>query len=297
MATATSSGDALTYCCHSARRPGRTCSSVRCWPSSCSERRRSLRTTPIIAKDRPMRSAVFATLLCPFLAASALAQSLGQPLEAQLEQAQAEQASAEAETARLEKESSQARGEADRLHAEQAAAAQAIDAAEARISAANVRLRLAAAYVAAHQQQLARQQQPVSSLVAGLATMAQRPPLLVLADRGGTDELVKVRLLLDATLPVIRARTARLSSELAQGQRLQQAALAARAELTKSRNNLSLRRQRFAELEQRSLQQALASSGQALGSSDVALAAGESVEKLRGEQTNSQSIRRVADQL
>jgi len=244
-----------------------------------------------------MRSAVFATLLCPFLAASALAQSLGQPLEAQLEQAQAEQASAEAETARLEKESSQARGEADRLHAGQAAEAQAIDAAEARISAANVRLRLAAAYVAAHQQQLARQQQPVSSLVAGLATMAQRPPLLVLADRGGTDELVKVRLLLDATLPVIRARTARLSSELAQGQRLQQAALAARAELTKSRNNLSLRRQRFAELEQRSLQQALASSGQALGSSDVALAAGESVEKLRGEQTNSQSIRRVADQL
>jgi len=244
-----------------------------------------------------MRSAVFATLLCPFLAASALAQSLGQPLEAQLEQAQAEQASAEAETARLEKESSQARGEADRLHAEQAAAAQAIDAAEARISAANVRLRLAAAYVAAHQQQLARQQQPVSSLVAGLATMAQRPPLLVLADRGGTDELVKVRLLLDATLPVIRARTARLSSELAQGQRLQQAALAARAELTKSRNNLSLRRQRFAELEQRSLQQALASSGKALASSDVALAAGESVEKLRGEQTNSQSIRRVADQL
>ena len=41
--------------------------------------------------------------------------------------------------------------------------------------------------------------------------------LLVLADRGGTDELVKVRLLLDATLPVIRSRTGRLSAELAQG--------------------------------------------------------------------------------
>ncbi len=244
-----------------------------------------------------MRSAAFAILLCPLLTASALAQSLSQPLDAQLKQAQEEQASAEAETTRLEKAASEARGEADRLHAEQAAAAQAIDAAEARISAANAQLRIAAAYVAAHQRQLAEQQQPVSSLVAGLATMAQRPPLLVLADRGGTDELVKVRLLLDATLPVIRARTARLSAELDQGERLQQAALAARAELAKSRDNLSARRQRFAELEQRSLRQALASSGQALGSSDVAMAAGESVEKLRGEQSNSQSIRRIADQL
>lgn len=244
-----------------------------------------------------MRGAAFALLLCPLLTASAVAQSLGQPLDAQLRQAQAEQAAAEAQTVRLEKAASQARGEADHLHAEQAAAAQAIDAAEARISAANTRLRLAAAYVAAHQQQLANQQQPVSSLLVGLATMARRPPLLVLADRGGTDELVKVRLLLDSTLPVIRARTGRLSAELAEGQRLQQAALAARTELAKSRDNLAARRQRFAALEQQSLQRALASGGQALSSGDVAMAASEDVEQLRGEQSGSQSIRRVADQL
>ena len=76
---------------------------------------------------------------------------------------------------------------------------------EARISAADARLQLVSAYVAAHQQQLAAEQQPVSSLLAVSPPWRERPPLLVLADRGGTDELVEVRLLLDSTLPVIRS--------------------------------------------------------------------------------------------
>lgn len=244
-----------------------------------------------------MRGAAFALVLCPLLAASALAQDGGLPLDVALKQALSDQASAEAETAKLEKAASQARTEADRLHGEQVAAAQAIDAAEARISAANARLQLASAYVAAHQRQLAAQQQPVSSLLAGLASMARRPPLLVLADRGGTDELVEVRLLLDSTLPVIRSRTARLSAQLVQGQRLQQASFAARAELANSRGELVARRQRYAVLEQKAVQRALASGGQALGSSDVAMSAQEDVERLRGEQANNQSIRRVAEQL
>ena len=244
-----------------------------------------------------MRALALALALCPLLAASAVAQGGGQPLDTALKAALAEQANADAETNRLEQAAAKAQNEAGRLHAQQAAAAQAIQAAEARISAANARLQLASAYVAAHRQQLANQQQPVSSLLAGLATMARRPPLLVLADRGGTDELVKVRLLLNATLPVIRARTGRLSAELAQGERLKQSALAARSELARSRDNLAARQQTYAALEQKAVQQALASQGQALGTSDVALAASENVERLRGEQANSQSIRAVAFQL
>jgi septal ring factor EnvC (AmiA/AmiB activator) len=236
-------------------------------------------------------------LLCPLLAASALAQDAGVPLDQALKSAEAEQVSADAEAARLERAAAAARTEADRSHAEQAAAAQAIDAAEARISAANARVQLASAYVAAHQQQLAAQQQPVSSLLAGLAMMARRPPLLVLADQGGTDELVKVRLLLDSTLPVIRSRTEHLSGEIAQGQRLRQAALAAKTELARSRDNLVTRQQRFAALERRAMEQALAAGGQALGASDIAMASGENVEHLRAEQSGSQSIRAVASQL
>jgi septal ring factor EnvC (AmiA/AmiB activator) len=198
---------------------------------------------------------------------------------------------------RLERAAASAQTEAARLHAQQAAAAQAIDAAEARISAASARLQLASAYVAAHRRQLATEQLPVSSLLAGLATMARRPPLLVLADQGGTDELVKVRLLLDSTVPVIRNRTSRLSAELLQGQRLEQLAFAARTELARSRDNLTVRRQNYAALEQKAVQEALASEGQALTTGDVALAAGENLERLRGEQSNGQSIRGVAARL
>ena len=244
-----------------------------------------------------MRRLIFVLALCPLLAASALAQGQGEPLHEAVKRAEAERATAEAQAARLDRAASRAKNEADRLHAEQAAAAQGIEAAEASISAANARLRLASALVAAHRQRLATEQRPVSSLLAGLATMAQRPPLLVLADRGGTDELVKVRLLLDATLPVIRSRTTRLSAQLSEGQRLQQAAMDARSQLGKSRDELITRRNRFASLERKALQQALSTGGQALGAGDVALSAAENVERLRGQQADTQSIRRVASQL
>src|SRR6478736_4480437 len=196
-----------------------------------------------------MRRLALALLLCPLVTASAVAQEGGMPLDAALKSALAEQSSADAETARLEQTAAKARTEADRLHAQQAAAAQAIEAAEARIGAANARLQLASAYVAAHRQQLAAEQQPVSSLLAGLATMARRPPLLVLADEGGTDELVKVRLLLKATLPVIRSRTANLSAQLGEGQRLRANAFTARAELVRSRDGLVRKRQQYTLLE------------------------------------------------
>ena len=97
--------------------------------------------------------------------------------------------------------------------------------------------------------------------------------------------------------PAIRARTGKLSVELAEGQRLRQATAAAREELTASRQALVERRARFAELEQRAQQEALAIGGQALSAGDVALAAGEDVERLGDAQANSQAIRSVAQQL
>jgi septal ring factor EnvC (AmiA/AmiB activator) len=244
-----------------------------------------------------MRRSAFVLLLAPLVAASAPAAPTIDPVDGALRQARAEQAAAEAQTAKLEHAAAQAHDQAARLKAEQAAAAQAIEAAEARITAADMQYRLASAYVAAHQAELARQQQPVSSLLAGLALMARRPPLIALADGASTDELVKVRLLLDSTLPVIRARTSALAASLAQGQRLQQAALGARAETVRSRENLVQRRQQFAALEQRAVTRELAAGSRALGTSDVAIAAGEDIERLNAEQSSSQSARVVAGQL
>ena len=139
-----------------------------------------------------MRRFALALLLAPLFAASAPALPQAQPFDAALKQARSEQASAEAETGAARAggfEGAQPGGAAAR---DQAAAAQAIEAAEARITAADMQLRLANAYVAAHRARLLEEQRPVSSLLAGLAVMAQRPPLLALADGGGTDDLVRL---------------------------------------------------------------------------------------------------------
>jgi septal ring factor EnvC (AmiA/AmiB activator) len=230
-------------------------------------------------------------------AASAVEQPAAGSADNAIRAARAEQAAAQAEAAKYEKVAEAARDEAGRLRAEEQAAAQAIDAAEARISASDGELRLASAYVAAHRRALAEQQQPISSLLAGLATMAERPPLLALADRGGTDELVKVRILLDSTLPVIRARTSKLSAQLAQGRRLEQAAVAARAELTRSKQELDGRRREFAALERRATERALASGGRSLSAGDTAIAAFEDVERLRNAEGSSREALRLADEL
>jgi septal ring factor EnvC (AmiA/AmiB activator) len=235
-----------------------------------------------------------ALLLAPLLAASAPARPQSEPIEGAVMQARAEQAAAEAKAAKLNAAATAARGEAQRLSAQQAAAAQAIEAAEARITAADAQFRLASAFVAAHRQQLAEEQRPVSSLLAGLAVMARRPPLLTLADGGGTDEMVKVEVLLDSTLPVIRSRTRALSAQLAQGKRLEAAANSARAELVRSRQDLASRRQQFAELAQRAFERSLAAGGQALSAGDVAIASGEQVEHLQNEQSSRSSDRALA---
>lgn len=241
-----------------------------------------------------MRPLAIALLLTPFVAASAPAQPQAQPLEQALAAARAEQASAETETTRLETAAAKARGEAEKLRAQQAAAAQGIEAAEARITAADAQFRLAAAYVAAQRERLAEEQRPVSALLAGLGVMARRPPLLALLDSGGTDDFVKVSILLDSTLPVIRSRTRALSAQLAQGQRLETAALSARAELVRSRRELAARRQQFAELEQRAMARSLAAGGEALSTGDVAIAAGEQVERFNSAQSTSKSARALA---
>lgn len=245
-----------------------------------------------------MRRRSSAIVVAPLLlAASAPATQVTAPVDNALRQARAEQAAAEAATAKLEQAAFRAHDQAQRLSAEQAAAEEGIEAAEARITAADMQFRLASAYVAAHRQQLAQEQEPVSALLAGLATMARRPPLIALADHGSADELVDVRVLLDSTLPVIRGRTKALAASLAEGRRLQQYALAARAEMVRSRQELTHRQQQFAALEQEATQRELAAGGKALGTSDIAIAAGEDIEHLRSEEASNKSVRTIAGQL
>ena len=168
----------------------------------------------------------------------------------------AEQAAAEAQTARLEKAASQARSEAERLRAEQAAAAQAIEAAEARITrrrrAAPARIRLCRRASAAACGRAAPDSVAARRLAddgaAAAAAGARRP--------GGADELVKVRLLLDSTLPVDPQPHGGLSrAELPRDSGCSRPRCRPAPRLVRSRRDLVARRQQFAALEQQAFKQ------------------------------------------
>ena len=237
-------------------------------------------------------------LSLPLVAASAPVSRGADIIDGEYQRARAEARAADSKVRKLEQAASQSLDEASKLRARQSAAAEAISAAEARISAATAEGRIIAASLAAQRQRLQEQQRPVASLLAGLAMMARRPPLLALAgDRSGTDELVRVRLLLDSSLPIIRRRTAALSTQLARNEQLEQAGLSARSALARSRGELIEKKTQFARLEARALRSAELTGGAAVGAGDVAIATSEDAERIRGEAQGLRSAAQVASEL
>jgi septal ring factor EnvC (AmiA/AmiB activator) len=234
---------------------------------------------------------------CSMIAASAQVTGAGRPLDQALAQARAEAEAADAEVRRLGEAASKARGKAAQLQAERLAAAQAIAAAEARISAADASIRVVAARQSALTGQLQQQQQPISALLGGLAIMASRPPLISLASSGGPEELVRVRVLVDTTLPAIRARTAGLREQLSTGARLQEAAARARRQLQNSRQELASRKAQFAALEERALSEAASADSRAVEAGDQALAASDTAELLGGGAEQARMSAGIAAQL
>lgn len=218
-------------------------------------------------------------------------------VDTELRQAQSEAKAAEGEMRRLEQSSARARGEAARLAAERQAAAASIIASEAQISASNLTVRLAEARVADRAERLARQQAPLAALVAGIVTMGRRPPLLGSADSGSLAEFVRVRALLDTTLPVIRQRSAALSAELAESRRLKASAAKARQELAKNRQELMRRQQRFAALEAKAVGFAARLGAGVVGASDTFVASAETEARLRSEAELRRAGLRLAAEL
>jgi len=245
-----------------------------------------------------MRAAAL-LLIAPLLlaAGSAPVQPPAETADAELVRARAEAEQATKRLASLEARAKRAGDEAERLHAEQLAAAGAIEEAEARISASNASLRLAQARVALAEQRLAKRRAPLAALLAGLATMGRQPPLLTLTDHGSVDEMVRVRALLDATMPIIERRSAALTAELAERRNLASAAATARGELTRDRQQLAERQQRFAELEAKASARAARLSGEAFGATDRVLASGESLESAGRDAERLREGRKAASEL
>jgi septal ring factor EnvC (AmiA/AmiB activator) len=231
------------------------------------------------------------------IAASAPVQPEQIPVDVQLQQARNDAAAAVAEQKRLEKAAAEARDEVTRLRARQLAAAQAIEAAEARISAADAEALLLQTRLSLQRQRLAAEQAPVSSLLAGLVLASRRPPLLLLADSGSIDDLVRLRLLVSATAPVVRERTTALSAELQRQTGLERQAIAARERMAATRDELHERRNALAALEQEAIALAGKRGSQALGAGDIALASEERFAAVRENAQSAGASRQLASDL
>ncbi|MDB5686901.1 MAG: peptidase [Rhizorhabdus sp.] len=156
---------------------------------------------------------------------------------------------AERRSAQLEAKAKAMTQAAAKSQAEQVAAAAAIQAAEARIAAAEGQVRLIDRLRAAQRARLAERQGPIIRLTAALQTMARRPTALALVQPGSVTEMIHVRALLGATLPVIRDRTAGLRAEVAAGDALRRRAALAIVELRHGRAQLEIRRTALARIE------------------------------------------------
>lgn len=156
---------------------------------------------------------------------------------------------AERRAARLEAQARAMAKAATRSQADQAAAAAAIQAEEARIGAAEAQVRLIDRLRSAQRARLAERQGPIIRLTAALQTMARRPTALALVQPGSVTDMIHVRALLGATLPVIRARTAGLRAEVARGDALRRRADQAVMDLRQEQRQLEIRRIALARLE------------------------------------------------
>lgn len=245
------------------------------------------------------RNSALLLLLLPVLvsAGSAPVAPVSETADAALARTRTEAGQAARELARLEAEAARAGNEAERLKAQQAAAAAAIEEAEAKIEEQDAELRLAKAQVALAEQRLAAKRAPLAALLAGLATMGRQPPILALADQGSVEEMIRVKALLDATIPVIELRSALLRDELKSRQRSAAAVDRVRSEMASSRKLLDLRRQRFAELEAAASDRAALLAGKAFGAGDRVLASDEALALASSEAEERRSARTVAARL
>ena len=244
------------------------------------------------------------TTSCLLLAVPLLLSAASAPVAPVTETADAARARARTDAgqaakrlAQLEAEAARAGNEAERLKSQQLAAVAAIEATEARIGEQDAELRLARAQVALAEQRLAAKRAPLAALLAGLTTMGRQPPILALADQGSVEEMIRVKALLDVTMPVIEQRSALLRSDLAIRKQSELAANKVRSDLAVSRKELGQRRQRFAELEAAASERASSLAGEAFGAGDRVLASDEALTTARSEAETRNAARASAARL
>lgn len=191
---------------------------------------------------------VLATGLSMAPAALASAQVTDDPAAA-LVRAKRQAVLATARAALLEQQAAAAIEDADRARREQAAVAERVHAAEADIVAARARIAIVEGLRRRQRVRLAAKQQPIVRLAGALQVMARRPPALALVQPGTLNDVIHVRALLASSLPLVRARTAGIRAEIAEGDRLRTRAALALATLRAGERKLRDERAALVRLE------------------------------------------------
>ncbi|WP_298815000.1 peptidoglycan DD-metalloendopeptidase family protein [uncultured Sphingomonas sp.] len=197
---------------------------------------------------------------------------------AALRTAQATRAAAQRRAAQADRAAAATGNTIRRARLNEAALEARVEVAEAEIAIAGLRAATTDRELAKQRQQLAAQQAPIARLLTGLTALARCPAAVAIVQPGSLDDLVHVRAVFGASLPLVRARTAAIRGELAQTRALHASAAAAQAELGSGRAQLLGARRALASLRGEPLDAGTAS--------DRALALGERardiVDRLRG---------------
>ena len=200
-----------------------------------------------------MRIALPLMLAAPFVVALAASQGSAQAdiadQQRRLIEARAQSAAAARRAGQLDHAAASERSEAARAAAQEEAQAAKVRKAEADIAAATARIALVDHLLAEQQARLAEQQGPIARLIAALATLADRPAAIGVIQPGSLDDLVHVRAVLGATLPLVQARTSGLRGDLDRARRLRADQALAVAAMGRSRTDLETQRVALARIE------------------------------------------------
>lgn len=209
------------------------------------------------------------------IAAVAVAQTTPADQVRRLEAAKAQSAAAAARSAALEAAAAREKDQAAQARAQEAAVAARVQQAEADIAAGQARSAITARLLADQRARLAGQQGPIARLIAALQSLARRPAMISLVQPGSVDDLVHVRAVLASAMPVVRARTAALRTDLDRTRALQASATLAATALAESRTRLETQRLALTRLEAEHRLKSQALGRDALFESDRAIALGE----------------------
>lgn len=249
---------------------------------------------PVAARSAAASLVVASLVATSLVATSVAAGALAFSPQSALLRAQAEARAAQQRVSQLEGRAQVATSRAERARVAQAAAVARIAAAEAGISAAQARVRIVEGRRAVQRTRLAAAERPTVTLVAGLQTLARRPPALALIQPGTLDDLVRTRALLASTMPVIAARTSDLRAELAAAMRIERQSTLAADALRGQRAQLLTERRKLARLEVASLRERQTFVDAALGEGDRALALGEDARAIVSQSRQRQQDATVA---